>query len=92
MYCVSSFTIGLCVVNSQVFAAEIPNIVWVICDSFGYGDVQCLNPKEGRIPTPQLDRLTSEGWSSLKENQVRAGTPYAELFYMELVVGEKKSF
>ena len=38
-----------------------PNIVYVICDDLGYGDVQCLNPKDGKIPTPHVDRLASEG-------------------------------
>ena len=38
-----------------------PNIIYVICDDLGYGDVQCLNPKDGKIPTPHVDRLASEG-------------------------------
>ena len=38
-----------------------PNIIYVICDDLGYGDVQCLNPKNGKIPTPHVDRLASEG-------------------------------
>ena len=39
----------------------MPNIVYVICDDLGYGDVQCLNPKNGKIPTPHVDQLASEG-------------------------------
>ena len=42
-------------------AQEKPNIVYVICDDLGYGDVQCLNPERGKIPTPGVDRLASEG-------------------------------
>jgi arylsulfatase A-like enzyme len=38
-----------------------PNIVYVIADDLGYGDVQCLNPQRGRIPTPNIDRLAREG-------------------------------
>ena len=38
-----------------------PNLVYVICDDLGYGDVQCLNPKNGKIPTPHVDKLASEG-------------------------------
>lgn len=41
--------------------ADKPNIVFVICDDLGYGDVQCLNPKHGKIKTPHTDRLASEG-------------------------------
>ena len=45
----------------SLFGEVKPNIVYVICDDLGYGDVQCLNPKDGKIPTPHVDRLASEG-------------------------------
>ena len=38
-----------------------PNIVYILCDDLGYGDVQCLNPQRGKIRTPNLDRLASQG-------------------------------
>jgi arylsulfatase A-like enzyme len=38
-----------------------PNIVLIYADDLGYGDVQCYNPARGRIPTPHLDRLASQG-------------------------------
>lgn len=38
-----------------------PNIVVILADDLGYGDVACLNPKRGKIATPNLDRLASEG-------------------------------
>jgi len=41
------------------FAAR-PNIVLILADDMGFGDVQCLNP-DSKIPTPNLDRLASEG-------------------------------
>jgi arylsulfatase A len=37
-----------------------PNVVVILADDMGYGDVRALNPKSG-IPTPNLDRLASEG-------------------------------
>lgn len=37
-----------------------PNIVVILCDDLGYGDVQCLNP-QGKIPTPRIDQLASQG-------------------------------
>jgi len=37
-----------------------PNIVLILADDLGYGDVKCLNP-EGKIATPNLDRLASQG-------------------------------
>lgn len=33
----------------------------ILADDLGYGDVQCLNPERGRIPTPHLDRLAAGG-------------------------------
>lgn len=42
-------------------AASKPNIVFVLCDDLGYGDIQCLNPEKGKIPTPAVDRLAREG-------------------------------
>ena len=37
-----------------------PNIVVILADDLGYGDVGAFNPG-GRIPTPHLDRLAREG-------------------------------
>lgn len=37
-----------------------PNIVIIYADDMGYGDLQCQNPN-AKIPTPNLDRLASEG-------------------------------
>jgi arylsulfatase A-like enzyme len=37
-----------------------PNIVYILADDLGYGDVGCFNP-ESKIPTPNLDRLATEG-------------------------------
>jgi arylsulfatase A-like enzyme len=38
-----------------------PNVIVFLCDDLGYGDVQCLNPKRGKIPTPHLDALAKSG-------------------------------
>lgn len=40
--------------------AERPNIVFILADDLGYGDVGVYNAKT-RIPTPNLDRLAGEG-------------------------------
>lgn len=39
-----------------------PNIVILLADDMGYGDLSCLNP-ESKIPTPNMDRLSREGIS-----------------------------
>lgn len=41
-------------------AGDKPNIIFILCDDLGYGDVKCLNP-EGKIATPSFDRLAKEG-------------------------------
>lgn len=38
-----------------------PNIVYILCDDLGYGDVHCLNPQRGKIPTPNCDKLATQG-------------------------------
>ena len=37
------------------------NIVFILCDDLGYGDVQCLAPETSKIETPNIDLLASEG-------------------------------
>ncbi len=43
----------------QTIAAR-PNIVVILADDLGWGDLRCHNP-DSKIPTPHLDRLASEG-------------------------------
>ncbi|MGJ8639252.1 MAG: sulfatase family protein [Opitutaceae bacterium] len=44
-----------------VQAADKPNIVYILADDLGYGDVQCLNPERGKIPTPHMDQVAAQG-------------------------------
>ncbi len=37
-----------------------PNIIYILADDMGYGDMGCNNPG-GKIPTPHLDRLAADG-------------------------------
>lgn len=39
---------------------ETPNIIVILADDMGYGDIAALNPGS-KIPTPHLDRLAAEG-------------------------------
>ncbi len=45
-----------------LFAAESPkpNIVWIMADDLGYGDLSCLN-EASKIQTPNIDRMAREG-------------------------------
>ena len=51
--------LGLC---ATLRAAEPtkPNVVYILADDLGYGDVGCYNPAS-KIPTPNMDRLAKEG-------------------------------
>ncbi|MFD2160285.1 arylsulfatase [Rubritalea tangerina] len=42
-------------------AGEKPNIVVILADDMGYGELSCLNPEKGKIKTPALDQIASEG-------------------------------
>jgi len=52
---------------AAVCAAEVttsspkPNVVFILADDLGYGDVHCLNPARGKIATPQMDKLAGQG-------------------------------
>jgi arylsulfatase A-like enzyme len=41
--------------------ATRPNVLIILADDLGYGDVQCYNRERGKIPTPSINRLADEG-------------------------------
>ena len=47
-----------------------PNIIFIMCDDMGYGDLGCYGQK--RIETPNLDRMAQEG---MRFTQAYAGSP-----------------
>lgn len=50
----------LITLGSATVAAEHPNIVFILADDMGYGDLKVFNP-QSRIPTPNLDELARAG-------------------------------
>lgn len=54
------FLIALAGGTHRAFAAQHPNIVFILADDLGYGDPQCYNP-QSQAPTPNIDRLAAEG-------------------------------
>ena len=46
--------------GSRAGTKKQPNIVFILADDMGYGDVRALNP-ESKVPTPNLDRIAKQG-------------------------------
>ena len=57
---IACFAMLFSVASQPTNGAEHPNIVFILADDLGYGDLQCYNP-ESRIPTPSLNQLAKEG-------------------------------
>lgn len=70
--------IGLLATVAQVSMAQTdgagapkkPNIIYIMCDDMGYGDLGCYGQK--LISTPNIDRMASEG---MRFTQAYAGSP-----------------
>jgi arylsulfatase A len=57
----SLFT-GICLTTSLSFAQQQarPNIVYILADDLGYGDISSFN-KQSKINTPNLDKMVGDG-------------------------------
>ncbi|PQJ28261.1 arylsulfatase [Rubritalea profundi] len=65
-----SFTL-LCLLSSPAFSAsEKPNIVFILADDLGYGELGCYGQE--KIKTPNIDQLAAEG---MKFNYHYSGAP-----------------
>jgi arylsulfatase A len=51
---------GLHLAQAQLKKNERPNIVFILADDMGYGDVSVYNP-DSKISTPNMDRVAAEG-------------------------------
>lgn len=59
--CLLSFAfLTLCLGGQAIHAADQPNILLILADDLGYGDVHCYN-EQSKVATPHLDRLAREG-------------------------------
>ena len=58
---IASFALALGAIEMRAATEPSqPNIVLILCDDLGYGDVRCFNP-QGKIATPEMDRLAAAG-------------------------------
>lgn len=51
---------GCAATQAPLAAAERPNILYILADDLGRGDLRCYNP-DSQIPTPNMDRIAREG-------------------------------
>ncbi len=67
-------------------AAEVPtrpNVIFILADDLGYGDLGCFGQK--KIKTPNLDRLAAEG---MRFTQAYAGTTVCAPSRCALMTGQ----
>ena len=62
---------------------EKPNILFILCDDMGYGDLGCYGQKY--IHTPNLDRMAEEG---MRFTQAYAGSPVSAPSRAALMTGQ----
>jgi arylsulfatase A len=46
--------------QTKKVAIKAPNIIYILADDLGYGDLKCFNP-DSKIPTPNLDNMAKNG-------------------------------
>ncbi len=73
----------LSVLSPAVCLAQRPNVVFVLCDDMGWGDLACYGQQY--ILTPNIDRLASEG---MRFTQAYAGSPVSAPSRASLMTGQ----
>ena len=56
----SAFVLIVACSLTSLWASDPPNIVCILADDLGYGDLGCYN-SESKIPTPRLDQFATQG-------------------------------
>ena len=82
----SSLLLGsLLLCSASLFAQkeQRPNIVFILCDDMGYGDLACYG--QPYISTPHIDRMAAEG---MRFTQAYAGSPVSAPSRATLMTGQ----
>ena len=62
---------------------KAPNIIFILCDDMGYGDLGCYGQKY--INTPHIDQMAAEG---MRFTQAYAGSPVSAPSRATLMTGQ----
>ncbi len=62
MYLKQFFFVGFLLIVLNAYTQQKPNIIFILTDDMGYGDLSCYGNKN--IQTPCLDQLASDGYKS----------------------------
>lgn len=69
--------------NALAQHADKPNIIFILCDDMGYGDLGCYG--QPFISTPNIDRMAAEG---MRFTQAYAGSPVSAPSRATLMTGQ----
>lgn len=70
-------------VGAAAKKVDKPNIIFILCDDMGYGDLGCYG--QPYIETPNIDRMASEG---MRFTQAYAGSPVSAPSRASLMTGQ----
>lgn len=77
------FAGGALALSVNAVAADKPNIIFILCDDMGYGDVACYGQRY--IKTPHIDQMAQEGMMFM---QAYAGSPVSAPSRATIMTGQ----
>lgn len=80
--CAGIFATGVCQVQAAK-KTDRPNIIFILCDDMGYGDLGCYGQKY--INTPNIDRMAQE---VMRFTQAYAGSPVSAPSRATIMTGQ----
>ena len=85
MKIIQKFTLafGLFLMVTTIYAQDKPNIVYILVDNWGWGDIRIQG---GSIPTPRIDALAQEGLRMTNFNVESQCVPTRSAIMTDLVL------
>ena len=82
-YCMGLAALAAPHAQAATPASEKPNIIFILCDDMGYGDLGCYG--QPFIQTPCIDQMAREG---MRFTQAYAGSPVSAPSRASLMTGQ----